>query len=109
MPAGAASLAAPLEAGDPYNASKPSAEEMAAFAVSHPHVDWRLVLSEEAGAAPAGLVHDAVREGLLKDHPDLAALEFYVCGPPAMLAATRGMLRELGVDERMNAFDDFKI
>ena len=87
----------------------PYVEEMAAFAARHPNFDWRLVLSEEGDAGPAGFVHEAVRDGLLRDHPNLASLEFYVCGPPAMLAATRRMLKELGVDDGMVAFDDFKV
>ncbi|MFC4932979.1 2Fe-2S iron-sulfur cluster-binding protein [Massilia sp. GCM10023247] len=87
----------------------PYADEMAALAASHPNFRWQLVLSEEGGAAPAAFVHEAVRDGLLWGHPDLAALEFYVCGPPAMLAATRRMLEELGIDEGMIAFDDFKV
>lgn len=87
----------------------PYADEMAGLAATHANVDWRLVLSGEDGAAAPALVHEAVREGLLRGHPHLAALEFYVCGPPAMLAATRRMLQELGVDDAMVAFDDFKI
>jgi len=87
----------------------PYVDEMAALAARHPNFDWRLVLSEEGGAGPASFVHEAVRDGLLRDHPNLASLEFYVCGPPAMLAATRRMLKELGVDDGMVAFDDFKV
>lgn len=87
----------------------PYVEEMAALAASHPNFNWRLVLSEVGGTAPPGFVHEAVRNGLLREHPNLASLEFYVCGPPAMLAATRRMLQELGVDDGMVAFDDFKV
>ncbi len=87
----------------------PYVEEMAAFAARYPNFGWRLVLSEEGGAGPTGFVHEAVRDGLLRDHPNLALLEFYVCGPPAMLAATRRMLQELGVEDGMVAFDDFKV
>ena len=56
-----------------------------------------------------GLVHEATHDHLLRAHPDLHACEFYLCGPPAMLAATRQLLRTLGVSEDMVAFDDFKI
>lgn len=91
----------------------PYAEEMAALATAHPGFSWHLILSEptpdEAGVWPTGFVHDAVRAGLLDTHPTLAECEFYVCGPPAMLAATRQMLARLGVPEARVAFDDFKI
>jgi len=33
----------------------------------------------------------------------------YLCGPPAMLSATRQLLAKLGVDDDRVAFDDFKI
>ena len=46
---------------------------------------------------------------LLSRHPYLQACDFYLCGPPAMLTATRALLRELGVAEEQVAFDDFKI
>lgn len=88
----------------------PYVAEMEAFARQHPNFHWQLVLSEDAGDGRAtGLVHEAARDGLLRAHRDLASLEFYVCGPPAMLAATRSMLQEMGVDASRVAFDDFKV
>lgn len=90
----------------------PYAEEMAELARRHANFTWHLVLSEEAehGAGLVkGLVHEATHDGLLRDHPDIRACEFYLCGPPAMLSATRQLLAKLGVDEDLVAFDDFKI
>jgi Na+-transporting NADH:ubiquinone oxidoreductase subunit NqrF len=83
---------------------------MQALAERFENFSWQLVLSEEHGTAhPAGLVHEVAREGLLKTHPNLQACDFYLCGPPVMLAATRTMLRQLGVADDRVAFDDFKI
>ncbi len=90
----------------------PYVDEMQAFAEKHPNFKWQLVLSEEepaAGGAAKGYVHEAARDALLRTHPDLRACDFYVCGPPAMLAATRELLKELGVSDERIAFDDFKI
>jgi Na+-transporting NADH:ubiquinone oxidoreductase subunit F len=90
----------------------PYVDEMRAFAEKHPNFRWQLVLSEEgegAGEVRTGLVHEAARDALLRQHPDLGACDFYLCGPPAMLAATRALLNELGVSEERIAFDDFKI
>jgi len=87
----------------------PYVEEMEAFAARHPNFRWELVLSEEEDAAPAAFVHEAVLDRLLRKHPDPASIEFYVCGPPPMLAATRQMLGGIGVDEASIAFDDFKV
>lgn len=90
----------------------PYVEEMAALAQKHPNFSWHLVLSEDAehGAGlMKGLVHEVTHDVLLRDHPDIHACEFYLCGPPAMLSATRQLLHKLDVAEEMIAFDDFKI
>lgn len=90
----------------------PYVDEMKKFAAVHPNFKWRLVLSDESSPAEDerhGLVHEAAHEALLRQHPDLASCEFYLCGPPAMLAATRRMLRDLGVRDEQVAYDDFKV
>jgi len=89
----------------------PYVAEMREFSAKHSNFDWHLVLSEETGGADAhaGFVHEAVLDGLLRLHPDITSLEFYVCGPPPMLAATRAMLQGLGVEDTNVAYDDFKI
>lgn len=90
----------------------PYLDEMQQLASEHSNFSWHLVLSEEAGEGDGlarGMVHEATHDTLLRNHPDLEACEFYVCGPPAMLAATRKMLVALGVPEHRIAFDDFKI
>ena len=90
----------------------PYIDEMAELAARHPNFTWHLVLSQEAEQGAGlinGLVHEATHDHLLRAHPDIHACEFYLCGPPAMLAATRQLLRTLGVSEEMIAFDDFKI
>ncbi|HEY5612201.1 MAG TPA: 2Fe-2S iron-sulfur cluster-binding protein, partial [Lysobacter sp.] len=90
----------------------PYVDEMAELAQRHANFTWHLVLSEEAEHAAGlvkGLVHEATHEGLLRDHADIHACEFYLCGPPAMLSATRQLLARLGVDDDRVAFDDFKI
>ena len=90
----------------------PYIDEMAELATQYPNFSWHLVLSDEAqdGAGLIkGLVHEATHDALLKDHPNLLSCEFYLCGPPAMLSATRQLLRGLGIPDDRVAFDDFKI
>ncbi|KRA74528.1 hypothetical protein ASD78_13780 [Lysobacter sp. Root667] len=90
----------------------PYAQEMAELAQCHANFSWHLVLSEDAEQGSGlvrGLVHEATHEHLLSRHPDLSACEFYLCGPPAMLAATRQLLRKLGVADERVAYDDFKV
>jgi Na+-transporting NADH:ubiquinone oxidoreductase subunit F len=91
-------------------ADAPYVDEMEALAARFDNFSWQLVLSEErGGAGPSGMVHEAVRDGLLQSHPDLQTCDFYLCGPPPMLTATRAMLKKLGVQDDRVAFDDFKI
>lgn len=88
----------------------PYVEQMQQLADQHPNFSWSLVLSEESGVRGAheGLVHQAVAT-MLQQHPAPAECDFYVCGPPGMLAATRDLLHALGVPDERVAFDDFKI
>ena len=89
-------------------AEAPYVAEMEALAARHANFQWKLV--GQGGAGNAGkLVHLAAREDLLALGLDLGACDFYLCGPPAMLTATRKMLRELGVKDGQVVFDDFKI
>src|SRR3546814_18700009 len=84
---------------------------MAELAERHPNFTWHLVLSEEAehGAGIIkGLVHEATHDALLRDHPDIHSCEFYLCGTPAMLPATRQMWTRLGVEYTMVVYDDIK-
>lgn len=90
----------------------PFADEMRRLAEAHPNFSWHVVFSDAEGADPeaaTGFVHQAALAGLLAEHAAVGDCEFYVCGPPMMLSATREMLRGLGVAEERVAFDDFKI
>ncbi|MDP3672634.1 MAG: 2Fe-2S iron-sulfur cluster-binding protein [Telluria sp.] len=90
----------------------PYVEEMAALAAKHANFRWQLVLSDEqhdAAGVMSGLVHEAARDALLSKHAGLHACDFYLCGPPAMLAATRQLLEDLEVSAERVAFDDFKV
>ena len=88
----------------------PYREEFDALASQHANFSWHVVLSEEAedtDKALHGMVHQVVLDEFLRDHAHAKDCDFYVCGPPAMLHATREMLEELGAHRV--AFDDFKI
>ncbi|MBL0123612.1 MAG: 2Fe-2S iron-sulfur cluster binding domain-containing protein [Betaproteobacteria bacterium] len=93
----------------------PYVDEISLLATRFANFKWQLVLSdvnqdsEEAAGLLTGLVHDVALHGLLRTHSNLNACDFYVCGPPVMLVATRAMLTQLGVDDARVAFDDFKI
>lgn len=81
------------------------------LAKAHSNFEWAVALSDVPDNDPwqghRGPIHEAVYEAVLAEHPSLSECEFYVCGPPPMLAATRGMLRALGVPDSHVRFDDF--
>ncbi len=54
-----------------------------------------------------GLIHKIVQEEYLVKHKDTAALEYYLCGPPAMVSACLEMLKEYDVEEESISYDEF--
>jgi len=74
---------------------------------AHPRLRFTAVLSEATAAEAAhhrvGFVHDAV----LADYPDLAALEVYAAGPPAMIEAMRAAFPRHGLPAGRLYFDSF--
>jgi Na+-transporting NADH:ubiquinone oxidoreductase subunit F len=86
-------------------------EEFDELESRHENFSWHLALSDpEAGDEWSGLVgfiHDALYENYLKDHPAPEDCEYYMCGPPMMIAAVTRLLDELGVEEENVLFDDF--
>ena len=80
---------------------------------AHDNFQWFLALSEpkpdDGWDGKVGFIHEVLYADYLKDHPAPEDCEYYLCGPPLMLAATRGMLDSLGVDPENIFFDDFGI
>lgn len=64
-------------------------------------------LEEDNWVGNKGFIHEVVFENYLKDHQNIKAVEFYLCGPPAMIKACTKMLKELGVSDEQIAFDEF--
>ena len=81
------------------------------LASQHAHFHFHLALSEprpeDAWSGPTGFIHDVVLREHLARHPDPTAVDYYLCGPPAMIAATTAMLTTLGVHKDRVAFDAF--
>ena len=76
-----------------------------------PNFSFRLALSEPAPEdnwqSYTGFIHEVLRENYLAQHPDPAGIEYYLCGPPAMVQAALKMLAGLDVDRSLIAFDEF--
>jgi Na+-transporting NADH:ubiquinone oxidoreductase subunit F len=65
-------------------------------------------LPDDDWLGPTGFVHEVLRNQYLKQHPALDQVEFYLCGPPAMMQAARSMLMEdFGVAPAQIAYDEF--
>ena len=78
---------------------------------AHPNFSFHLALSaplpEDAWIGPTGLIHEVVLAQYLEGHSNPRAIEYYLCGPPAMIAACTRMLASLGVSATEIAYDEF--
>ena len=63
--------------------------------------------SEDNWQGLTGFIHNCLYEEYLKHHDNPAGVEYYLCGPPPMIAATEKMLAGLGVTPDMIAYDKF--
>jgi len=77
----------------------------------HSNFRWVVALSEpraeDAWTGEVGFVHEVLHRRYLADHPDPGECEYYLCGPPLMIRATRALLERLGVPGENVRFDDF--
>jgi Na+-transporting NADH:ubiquinone oxidoreductase subunit F len=81
------------------------------LAREHDNFEWHVALSEprevDEWTGPTGFIHDVVYAQYLRQHPAPEECEYYLCGPPLMLAAVMKMLEDLGVERDSILFDDF--
>ena len=81
------------------------------LARQHDNFSFRVALSEplpgDAWAGATGFIHEVLKEQYLDQHPDPTAIDYFVCGPPAMVQAATKMLKDLGVPPEQIAFDEF--
>jgi Na+-transporting NADH:ubiquinone oxidoreductase subunit F len=86
-------------------------EDFRSIAKDHPNFAYTVALSEPLPSdrwdGPTGFIHQVVLDRYLKNHPDAAEIEYYLCGPPPMIAAVNKMLYDLGVEKDMIAYDEF--
>jgi len=81
------------------------------IAEESPNFRYEVALSdpkpEDEWTGYTGFIHQVVLDQYLKNHPDPTEIEYYLCGPPMMIAAVQKMLYDLGVEKEMIAFDEF--
>lgn len=77
----------------------------------HDNFSFHIALSELNGQdnwkGHAGFIHEVLLNEYLKNHPKPQDVDYYLCGPPAMIKAGLAMLKGLGVDEELVAYDEF--
>jgi Na+-transporting NADH:ubiquinone oxidoreductase subunit F len=76
-----------------------------------PNFSFHLALSEplptDNWTGPTGFIHEVLAETYLRTHSAVAGIEYYLCGPPAMVQATTKMLDGLKVPPGQISFDEF--
>ena len=81
------------------------------IAKNFPNFTYNVALSEplpeDNWDGYTGFIHSVLLESYLKNHDEPEEIEYYLCGPPMMIAAVQKMLDSLGVPEEMIAFDSF--
>ncbi len=81
------------------------------LADKHHNFNFQIALSnsfeEDHWDGYKGFIHNVIFENYLKDHANVKAIEFYLCGPPMMIKACFKMLAGLGVKKEQIAFDEF--
>jgi Na+-transporting NADH:ubiquinone oxidoreductase subunit F len=86
-------------------------EEFRDIERKHPNFNFHIALSEpqpeDNWTGYKGFIHQVVLDQYLKNHPDPTEIEYYLCGPPPMIAAVNKMLWDLGVEREMIAYDEF--
>ncbi len=86
-------------------------EEFDDLAAKYDNFKWHVALSdplpEDDWKGHMGFIHQVVYDNYLKDHPAPEDCEYYLCGPPPMVAAVLSMLEDLGVEPENILLDDF--
>ncbi|WP_159517330.1 NADH:ubiquinone reductase (Na(+)-transporting) subunit F [Sunxiuqinia indica] len=54
-----------------------------------------------------GFIHDVVSRRYLQSHTNPGNIEYYLCGPPALIKATLAMLSQLKVPAELISYDEF--
>lgn len=86
-------------------------EDFNCLQAEHKNFEWHAALSdpqpEDNWQGMTGFIHQVVYDEYLKGHSAPEDCEYYLCGPPPMIAAVLNMLEDLGVESDNILLDDF--
>jgi Na(+)-translocating NADH:ubiquinone oxidoreductase F subunit len=81
------------------------------LAREHENFSFHVALSdpqpEDRWDSYTGFIHEVLKREVLDTHPDPKSIDYFLCGPPAMIQAATHMLADLGVGPAQVAFDEF--
>jgi len=81
------------------------------LAAQHPNFNFHIALSEpqpsDQWSSYTGYIHEVLKTEYLDKHPGPTVVDYFLCGPPAMVQAATQMLKDLGVPAAQIAFDEF--
>jgi Na+-transporting NADH:ubiquinone oxidoreductase subunit F len=86
-------------------------EDFDAIKAEFPNFNYTIALSEpqpeDNWEGPTGFIHQVCQDEYLLKHDDPTEIEYYMCGPPPMIAAVNNMLYNIGVEKEMISYDEF--
>ncbi len=86
-------------------------EDFDGIKAEFPNFNYTIALSEpqpeDNWEGPTGFIHTVCEQEYLLKHEDPTEIEYYMCGPPPMIAAVNNMLFNIGVEKEMIAYDEF--
>jgi len=86
-------------------------EDFDGIKAEFPNFNYTIALSEpqpeDNWDGPTGFIHTVCEQEYLLKHDDPTEIEYYMCGPPPMIAAVNNMLFNIGVEKEMIAYDEF--
>lgn len=81
------------------------------LARQHENFTFHVALSEpqlqDHWQSHTGFIHEVLKREYLDSHPDPTRIDYFLCGPPAMIQAATVMLKNLGVPPTQIAYDEF--
>ena len=83
----------------------------AGLAERNSNFNFHIALSEpqpeDRWTAHTGFIHEVLKREYLDQHPDPTQIDYYLCGPPAMIQAATHMLKNMDVPAAQIAYDEF--
>lgn len=81
------------------------------LARQHTNFTFHVALSEPQPenhwTSSIGFIHEVLKREYLDSHADPKSIDYFLCGPPAMIRAATIMLKNLGVPPTQIAYDEF--